>query len=380
MQTIVRRHPSLLFLVLLTGMLPAGCSPTATLTPGVALIHPADGMFLPLAPYTMDAESIGVGFSHINFIVNGVTVDSEPVDTAAAGAFAHYTWTPPATGEYYLDVDGIGGPGGANRYVDRHLTHVCVTRSVTRATPGYTGTGCDPMLPTLGFTSLHGWPDPVYYDAPAGSTACPGDITIAAELNDIAHIADVNIHFDFYAGSSTTPFGGWQGELPFKAERTYADDYVLASFTDVDFSALHGGDGSVSFYAFAFDIGSARVALTRPIALRLRHCVAGTPTLSPTLLPTLGLTSTSTSTSTLTRTARPTVRPPTKTPLPPPPLTCSDFNKVPDKCKLSGCYYWSDGTCSSSPQPTVPPPCISYGDQKSCEAAGSCKWDGKSCN
>jgi hypothetical protein len=231
------------------------------------------------------------------------------------------------------------------------------------------------MLPTLGFTSLHGWPDPVYYDAPAGTAACPGDITIAAELNDIAHIAHVNIHFDFFAGSDTTPFGGWQGEIPFKAERTYAADYVLSSFTDVDFSALHGGDGSVSFYAFAFDIGSARVALTRPVALRLRHCIAATAT----LLPTLALTSTSTFTFTPTRTPRPTVLLPTHTPLPPPPLTCSDFNNVPDKCKLSGCYYWTDGTCSASPQPTAPPSCSNFGDQKSCEAAGYCKWDGKSC-
>jgi hypothetical protein len=213
----------------------------------------------------------------------------------------------------------------------------------------------------------------VYYDAPVGSSTCPGDLTISAELNDIEHIAQVKIHFDFFAGSDTTPFASWEAEIPWKADRIYADDYVLGSIPDVDFSALHGGDGSVSFFAFAFDIGSVRVALSSPVTVQLRHCAAGTP--SP--LPTMGLTSTSTSTST--RTPRPPARLPTNTLLPPPPLSCSDFTNIPDKCKLSGCYYWSDGTCSSSQQPTVPPLCSSYTDQKTCVAAGYCKWDGKSC-
>ena len=362
-QTKVNHYPLILLIVLSLILFLAGCHLPASPTPGVALIHPADGYFLPFAPYTLDAEAIGGQFAALNFTVNDLTVASVPVDPASPGVMAHYVWTPPATGEYYLEVDGIGGPGGANRYLS-HRAHVCVTRTVTTAMRGYTGTGCDPMPPTPAFTTVHGWPDPVYYDAPAGSLDCPGDITISAELNDIAHIDHVMVHFDFFTGSDTAPFGSWQDEIGWKADNIYANDYILSSLTDVDFSALHGGDGSVSFYVYAFDIGSVRVARSDPITLQLRHCIAATATPAPTLLPTMA--------STISPTSTP-VPTPTRTL---PPLKCEQFNNIPNQCKLLICFYWPNGICSSSP-----PPCSLYTDSKSCKAA-SCEWDDKlnSCN
>jgi hypothetical protein len=364
---------SFIFLIIFSiGALLAGCSLPSEPTPGVALFHPADGVFLPFAAYTLDAEAIGGQFVSLNFIANDVTVGTVLVDPASAGVIAHYTRTPSVPGEYYLAVDGIGGPGGANRYLSQRR-HVCVTRSVTAVTPGYTGSGCDPMPPTPGFTRLLAAPDPVYYDAPVGSPTCPGDLTVAVDLNDIAYIMQVEIHFDFFNGSATSPFASWETVIPYKADRTYADDYVLASFTSVDFSSLHGGDGHLSFYAFAFDFGSVRVALSDHQTVQLRHCVAGTPTAEPTMGVTLK------SIFTTTRTPRPPAPLPTYTLTSPPPLSCADFTNIQDKCELSGCYYWSDGTCSSNPQPTVSPACSSYRDKKSCQAVGYCKWDGKSC-
>jgi hypothetical protein len=43
---------------------------------------------------------------------------------------------------------------------------------------------------------------------------------------------------------------------------------------------------------------------------------------------------------------------PTKTPTvaPPPKFACSDYSKIPEKCKEAGCYYWSDNTCSNDPE------------------------------
>jgi len=58
----------------------------------------------------------------------------------------------------------------------------------------------------------------------------------------------------------------------------------------------------------------------------------------------------------------------------PPPPTCAD-QTTPDACKMFGsCYWWySNGTCSSSPEP-VQPNCGTFGDEKTCNANG-CKWD-----
>jgi hypothetical protein len=67
---------------------------------------------------------------------------------------------------------------------------------------------------------------------------------------------------------------------------------------------------------------------------------------------------------------------PTNTPAP---FSCGDYSGNESKCSLVGCNYWSDGTCSSKPQPK--PTCSNYKDQKTCQA-NSCSWNSKSqsCN
>lgn len=101
-----------------------------------------------------------------------------------------------------------------------------------------------------------------------------------------------------------------------------------------------------------------------------------------TRTPTTTCTLTSTPLAIVDKTHPPTVTPaiftlPTDSPPPKPTvISCGDYSDNPDKCKIVGCYWWSNNSCNADPEPPAPPACSSYTKQESCEQA-KCFWDDK---
>ena len=58
------------------------------------------------------------------------------------------------------------------------------------------------------------------------------------------------------------------------------------------------------------------------------------------------------------------------------PIPCSSYTNQTD-CLNAGCYWWSDGTCNSSPEPQLQ--CSDYTNQTDCLNAGCYWWSDGTC-